>query len=1434
MQTLSAAGISSVSLNDTSSSQIIAGHSVLRASTFVINGQTRAALDVLFNTNQTNSSYILDENFIYDTDVFVLPHLRGFGDVPDLWVAMTQDSQLLQMVQTLTDADYSSFDYAEFKNEVQDMMFRWTGVSGVNPISRGDDIDARILEGAEKWLGITYTGFFEPFPANNQAKLISNEWSQLVDGIAARLLLQIPTQPLFVATQLAAARYSELLENEEDVESYTQEQWEEEFGDFFSDAYTAINAHPLKFLSSIEYDLISNTLIGNFENLVSALAANEPASGKLAYWNNYLPILNAVADSQELSDGDYAAALSGTYLDTLSSDFISSLRTGTNLEGTTAAETLVGTPGNDFLVGDDFSNDDSLGDTFQGGGGDDRFEGREGNDVYVYNVGDGNDTVNEFGGSADKVSFGSGIVAADLTFRQTEHDDYFLDRDDTGDDVQILLKQGGSILFEDFYFDTDEQVESLLFSDLTGMTKQQIEDAALAGSMTDGNDIFHDTGTSSAETIAAGEGNDAITLGTGVNTLQYGLGDGYDRIVSGTDGNTVSFGAGIAYGDIGVHMVGRDLVLSINGDDVLYLVNGTGGDFDYDDLVASFQFSGGTTKTIFDVINEKIVPQGTSGNDLMYLDDIFDQTPVTLQGGAGDDTYRSTGTRADHYQVAANGGTDIVFDTFSLSSPEDTLTFSGIASGAVSFYNLGTTLVADTSGADNRVFIDNQGGNGRIGSFIFSNQTLSYTNVAGLANANNDQSLTGTSASNTMSGGAGADTLDGGDGSDTYQYNSGDGYEFIDESRLNGDTDILVLGTGLTSDKLRISRPESDRSDMILTFQGIEGAIFLEGQTASNGRVIEQIVFGNGETMTGAQLDDFYFTHASTSGDDFILSFQSTNSTMSGGDGNDSLFGHFGNDSINGGNGNDTIDGSSGLNTLNGGAGNDYFVETTWMSLIDGGTGNDVIYGGGFADTASGGDGHDYIDGRSDNDTLLGGDGNDTILGAAGNDTLQGNNGDDFLFGQQNDDLLSSDAGKDTLIGGSGVDDFVITSAAGSTTVIRDFAYYLGETISLSALGSNLTINYTVMGSDIKLTLPNSQILILENLSEKELSPQNFVGVTAFVKVRDNSNAGTLIQGTAAAESLSSGSADDTVDGAAGNDTITGTGGSDSIRGAAGNDTLNGGTGDDTMDGGDDVDTLDGSSGNDLLFGGAGTDLLLGNSGKDKLFGGTGGDTLQGDSGDDIINGDADNDLLKGGDGYDTVVGGAGNDSLEGGTGVDYLYGKDGIDSIEGQTGDDFLYGGAGTDTLWGSDGGDFIDGQGDNDTVFGGDDLDTLHGGDGNDSVKGDNGNDELFGEEGNDTLNGAAGNDTMTGGPGTDVFEGGTGSDRFILIEDGCRIKDFKNGGDKIDIAAFDVTFSNLTITTDATDTYVDVVKNSVVVAHIELDNYLLGIVSSDFIYS
>lgn len=95
--------------------------------------------------------------------------------------------------------------------------------------------------------------------------------------------------------------------------------------------------------------------------------------------------------------------------------------------------------------------------------------------------------------------------------------------------------------------------------------------------------------------------------------------------------------------------------------------------------------------------------------------------------------------------------------------------------------------------------------------------------------------------------------------------------------------------------------------------------------------------------------------------------------TISGGGGDDILWGNVGNDSIFGSGGND---------------------------LIDGGPGDDLLEGNGDDDTVRGGDG---------DDTVRGGDGNDTLYGNLGNDRIEGGDGDDILYGGYNDPAIIMD-----------------------------------------------------------------------------------------------------------------------------------------------------------------------------------------------------------------------------------------------------------------------------------------------------------------------------------------------------------------------------------------------------------------------------------------
>ncbi len=425
LQTLTEAGITSISLAATGSSQSIAGHDVLRESTFVKDGQTRDALDIVFNLSQSNSAFKLPDNFVFDPDVFALPQMRGFGNTKDLWVAMSEDATLKGMVRTLVDADYSNFNFADFRTDVKAILERWTGadqVSGSDHL-HFDLQDAAVVEG---WIGTEIDGF-----QNNKAKLLGTELDELVDRVSVQFLSDMAAQPFYDAIASAATIFNQLVDDGVDVDNYTDTDWNNAFGSIFTDAQTAMNNHPLAFMDGINYDFIGNRLTGDFAGFVQTLEAGEPTdtAQRDAYWNNVLPVINAVADSQNISDADFNAALAGTYLDGVPGD-AAELRNHRIFVTEGFNSHLIGTSGNDYLTGDDngavLTTDRQ--DTYEGGLGNDRMEDISafGDDTYIYNAGDGNDTINDQSGDNDVLIL-NGYSINDVTFRQAEYEGYFQD-----------------------------------------------------------------------------------------------------------------------------------------------------------------------------------------------------------------------------------------------------------------------------------------------------------------------------------------------------------------------------------------------------------------------------------------------------------------------------------------------------------------------------------------------------------------------------------------------------------------------------------------------------------------------------------------------------------------------------------------------------------------------------------------------------------------------------------------------------------------------------------------------------------------------------------------------------------------------------------------------------------------------------------------------
>ena len=174
----------------------------------------------------------------------------------------------------------------------------------------------------------------------------------------------------------------------------------------------------------------------------------------------------------------------------------------------------------------------------------------------------------------------------------------------------------------------------------------------------------------------------------------------------------------------------------------------------------------------------------------------------------------------------------------------------------------------------------------------------------------------------------------------------------------------------------------------------------------------------------------------------------------------------------------------------------------TYNNVLNGDDNNNVLYGGQF---------EDYLSGGAGSDTLYGGLGNDTLDGGANRDVMIGGKGDDAYYVSNATEVI------------------IENEDEGIDTVISDISYHLGNNVE------NLTIE----------------------------------GTRANVKAEGN-NIGNIIIGSSVANEL---------------------------VGYGGNDYLYGGDGDDTLYGGADDDTLVGGKGNDFVSGSTGNDTFIFNKG---------------------------------------------------------------------------------------------------------------------------------------------------------------------------------------------------------------------------------------------
>ncbi|MDE7252472.1 MAG: hypothetical protein K2O32_05950, partial [Acetatifactor sp.] len=192
-------------------------------------------------------------------------------------------------------------------------------------------------------------------------------------------------------------------------------------------------------------------------------------------------------------------------------------------------ETIYGGAGDDKLYGE------SGNDILIGGAGDDYLSGGSGTDIYIYNRGDGNDTIYNYDSSAscgtDKLVFGEGIKAEEITARRNGNDLILTDMV-TGQTITVQHTYFGKYGGE--YF-----IETIEFADGTVWNQNDIMERVSVLYGSDGDDVIHGQSTihgySENETIYGGAGDDKLYGESGNDILIGGAGDDYLSGGSGTD-----------------------------------------------------------------------------------------------------------------------------------------------------------------------------------------------------------------------------------------------------------------------------------------------------------------------------------------------------------------------------------------------------------------------------------------------------------------------------------------------------------------------------------------------------------------------------------------------------------------------------------------------------------------------------------------------------------------------------------------------------------------------------------------------------------------------------------------------------------------------------------------------------------------------------------
>ena len=326
---------------------------------------------------------------------------------------------------------------------------------------------------------------------------------------------------------------------------------------------------------------------------------------------------------------------------------------------------LYGNNGSDILIGND-GNDTICGhggnDVLEGGKGNDVLEGDYGDDTYVYNKGDGNDTIRDYYGkntlefkdiNKDGVEFFSNGAGLLIKIKETQDT---ISLNSQNSDFSFKFSDGTILEDKDINLTINGDDGNNILYGLKGndaivgnggddIIYGNYGDDVLKGN--DGNDSIYGHGGN--DVLEGGKGNDVLEGYYGDDTYVYNKGDGNDTIYDYQGKNTLGFKD---TNKDGVEFSAKDNDLLITVKDTQEYI--TLKDIFWQNSDFNFKFADGNTIGIRDLV---ITFTGDDGDNDLYG---YIGNDV-LEGGKGNDTLNG-GSGSDTYVYSKGDGNDTIRD----------------------------------------------------------------------------------------------------------------------------------------------------------------------------------------------------------------------------------------------------------------------------------------------------------------------------------------------------------------------------------------------------------------------------------------------------------------------------------------------------------------------------------------------------------------------------------------------------------------------------------------------------------------------------------------------------------------------------------------------------------------------------------------------------